>query len=529
VTPPPLWWLAGGVIAAVAFALRVLVHLGRVPGGVDTWYYLAYADAFRKRPGLDVRLPQYLLQDERQSYPPLFPSLLALLPRSWLLRWFWAVSPAIDCLHLLLLYWVAFKITASLPVSALAAATYAFTPLLVSESRSLSARTLGALLHSVAVILALKTIVSGGSWPSLALALLAGAALFLTSAAMSAAYGFVCLALSVVFQDARYLLLALGALALAILLSGGHFLRVVRNYFHAVEYWRRNRRRYGAHPVLHSPIYGDPGAHPVAQRPGFLGGNTAQQLLRLLGENPFLLALPLAPFGIVPWGPRLYLWAIALVFLSLVATLLPPLRAFGPGRSYMRAAVFPTAYTLAFGIGTPRGFARPVGVVTLVCLSLSVAAIVFFYLYARSRATEQTASAPRGLIDGVRSLAGRPAGGLFCMPFVYADYACYHSGRPVLWGGHCGDLKRLQALAPVLSRPLPELMREHGVRYVLLDTHFVRPEEIGLAGRLDCLGRFESFTLYEARAAVAQTAEETPAAAARARAPGAAGPDRAAS
>ena len=64
--PPLAWWLVALPIVAFAFALRVGVHAGRPPGGVDTWYFLAYADAFRRRPGLDVRLPQYLLQDERQ-------------------------------------------------------------------------------------------------------------------------------------------------------------------------------------------------------------------------------------------------------------------------------------------------------------------------------------------------------------------------------------------------------------------------------------------------------------------------------
>src|SRR5882672_4483017 len=120
----PMVILAPVAIAIVAFALRVAVHAGRTPGGVDTWYYLAYADAFRRRPSLDVRLPQYLLQDERQSYPPLFPSLLALLPSQWLRRWFWMVAPAIDCLHLLLLYFVALRLTASLPVAAIAASAY---------------------------------------------------------------------------------------------------------------------------------------------------------------------------------------------------------------------------------------------------------------------------------------------------------------------------------------------------------------------------------------------------------------------
>jgi len=75
--------------ASVAFVLRVVVHFGRQPGGVDTWYHLAYARAVRRQRRLDPSLPLYLLQDERQSYPPLFPLFLALLPERWLDRWFW--------------------------------------------------------------------------------------------------------------------------------------------------------------------------------------------------------------------------------------------------------------------------------------------------------------------------------------------------------------------------------------------------------------------------------------------------------
>jgi hypothetical protein len=162
--PPLSWWLVGGAIVAVAFLLRVGVHVGRTPGGVDTWYYLAYADALRRKPALDVELPQYLLQDVKQSYPPLFPTLLALLGQRTLQRFFWVVSPAVDCLHLLLLYFVTFRLTASLAVAALAAAAYACTPHLVSETRSLSARPFGALLHSIAMICLLKYTLTGGAW-----------------------------------------------------------------------------------------------------------------------------------------------------------------------------------------------------------------------------------------------------------------------------------------------------------------------------------------------------------------------------
>lgn len=491
------WALLGGAIALLAFLLRVFVNVGRSPGGIDTWYYLAYADAVRARPGFDVRLPQYLLQDERQSYAPLFPMLLALLPGPWLRRWFWAVSPLIDCVHLLLLYWMAFRLTDSILVAALTGILYAFTPQLVSETRSLSGRALGMLLHSLAVLLALRFAMSPD--PSrLIMALLSGAAVYLASATASAAYGFVCLILTVVDGDPAYLLAALGALVVATVISGGHFLRVVGNYVSAIRYWRRNRHRYGAHPVRHSPLRKSAAEQaPPPPHAGFLGGNPLQQLVRLLGENPFLIALPFAPYGIFPWGPRLYCWAVSLAALSVLVTLVRPLQILGPGRNYMKAAAFPSAFVLAAGIGRFADFARPVVIATLVALFLSVAAIGFFYWYVRRRATERTSSVPEGLVAAVAHLRSLPVGGFFCLPTVYADYACYHSGKPVLWGGHCGDLSRLEGVAPVVSRPLPELFREYGVRYVLLDTTYAQPDGEDFWGTLVPRGRWETFALYE--------------------------------
>ncbi|MGE0454899.1 MAG: hypothetical protein AB7O37_09665 [Vicinamibacteria bacterium] len=484
--PPAEWWLAILPIAAAAFVLRVGVHVGRTPGGVDTWYYLAYADAFRRRPSLDVRLPQYLLQDERQAYPPVFPSLLGLLPRRFLLRCYWAISPAVDCVHLMLLAYVAHRLTASLTVAALAAGAYAVTPQLVSEVRSLTPRPFGALLASVALLALLKAVAlpsAGAGW-QLAAAL-CGTLLLLASAAMSAAWLVTCAAFALVFRDWRPAAVAASAFALALVVSGGHFARVLANYAQAVRFWARNRRSLGMHSLLDSPIYGDPLRRqgPPPARPGFLGRTRFTDLLRLAGENPFLVALPLAPYGLFPYGPWLYTWAISLVALSLVATLVPPLSTFGPGRSYMRAAVFPTAYTLAFAIGSPPGLLRPVGVATLMALAASLGGIFFFYAYVRGRDTEQTTSTPEALRAATQALAARPAGAVLVLPYMYADYVLYHSGKPVLWGGHSGNHDRLEALFPVIREDLRETFERHGVRYALLDRAYVgdwRPPVAGL-------------------------------------------------
>src|SRR5438270_11456757 len=96
--------LVGLGLVVLALYLRLRIFIGTRPGGVDTWYYLASAEAIRTQKRLPISLPQYLLHDKFESYPPVFPLFLAMLPQRWLQRYFWLVSPLIDTVHLQLLY-----------------------------------------------------------------------------------------------------------------------------------------------------------------------------------------------------------------------------------------------------------------------------------------------------------------------------------------------------------------------------------------------------------------------------------------
>src|SRR5437762_9360461 len=85
--------LVGLALVGLALYLRLRIFIGTRPGGVDTWYYLASADAIRRQKRLPISLPQYLLHDRTESYPAVFPMFLALLPSTWLGTYFWLVSP----------------------------------------------------------------------------------------------------------------------------------------------------------------------------------------------------------------------------------------------------------------------------------------------------------------------------------------------------------------------------------------------------------------------------------------------------
>ena len=76
--------LVGLALVGLALYLRLRIFIGTQPGGVDTWYYLASADAIRTQKRLPISLPQYLLHEDKESYPAVFPLFLATLPAAWL-------------------------------------------------------------------------------------------------------------------------------------------------------------------------------------------------------------------------------------------------------------------------------------------------------------------------------------------------------------------------------------------------------------------------------------------------------------
>lgn len=490
-------------LAAIALALRIAIHVGATPGGVDTWYFLASARELRRTKRLPVSLRGYLLQDRTESYPPGFIVLLALIPERILTRWFWLLSPVIDVVHLLLLFTITLRLTGSLSAATVAGLVYAVTPQLIAETRNLNPRAFAVLLSTVAMLLVVRALLPVGpddiarlgQTPPVvvALAVLAAAALFLTHTLSSIAFGLSTAALSVVFGDWRYVGFTAAGFVAAVVLSGGLYLRVLWNHLESAQFRRRNLARWSAHPIEDSPVYG-----ATRGRTGERG-RWIVSAIRVLGENPFIVPMLLTPLPVLAlewWGQRMWWWAVAILVWSVLVTFVRPLQILGPGWLYMKASVFPTGFSLALAIGSLGGLRSTVGLATALGMAASVAAIAWFYRHIRTRQTEHTATLPPDLREAAARIAALDGDGVLCLPTMYADYVSYASGKRVLWGGHSGDLSRFEDLSPVIRRPLEELAREYSLDYALLDHAYVTPERLRLERWLQPMWRVGTFGLY---------------------------------
>jgi hypothetical protein len=185
---------------------------------------------------------------------------------------------------------------------------------------------------------------------------------------------------------------------------------------------------------------------------------------------------------------------------AVIATVVWPLRAFGPGRSYMKSAIFPTAYVLAATIGTPTGLLTPPGLATLAALGASVMSIVFFLGYMRGKQAELTAHVPPGLRAVTARLASLPKGGVACLPGGYSDYVTYRTERPVLWGSHNGSLEKFELVSPVWRERVEEAARRLGVRYLIVEPAYVDPGVLALDAGCALIGREDGFELFDLQA-----------------------------
>jgi hypothetical protein len=131
-------------LLVLAFLLRFLPYR-LAPGGlgVDQWYWKSYIETYRRDQGFPPDLPQYLLE-EHQWYPPLFPLLMAHLPKVVFDRYGHWIAILIDLLRMMLLLGVASWLSdGNLYAVGIAGLVYATTPILISYNIQLNPRGLG--------------------------------------------------------------------------------------------------------------------------------------------------------------------------------------------------------------------------------------------------------------------------------------------------------------------------------------------------------------------------------------------------
>ncbi|MBF0328687.1 MAG: hypothetical protein HQL10_05990 [Nitrospirae bacterium] len=473
------------ILFVFCFVLRFIPHIISPLGiGVDHWFWKAYISKYKQDRQFPPVLPQYIL-DVHQWYPPLFPLVIAYIPKSFFESHSHLIAVFIDLIRLTLLLKLTYLLTNGQMLAVYTAGIiYATIPLLISYNIQLNPRGLAALFLDILIALLLWHYFGNGSmwlWP---IVILIAAIILLTHKMTTQLFFFLCICSGIISLDWRLFLLIPTSILVAILMSRGFYTKVAIAHWDVLAFWNRNWQWRGAHPIKESPIYGQESYESTTRqhKKGIRG--VLKHVCFLFAYNPagwmiFLIKIitgirrlsggTFTSFHniIINMDLTMFYWIFLLLFFMLLwatlTVLVPFMRCLGMGYLYLYNAAFPAAllWGIAFYVSVKD---KIIWIEYMSCVFISLLCIVVFYKHLKNSKTKKIDS---DFDNALNYLKQKTRGVVMCLPMQWLDVVAYKTRQPVLYGGHGYGFKILEPVFPRLLIPMSHIIDRYGVRYLL--------------------------------------------------------------
>jgi len=471
--------LAAGLFM-ISFILRIWVRIPRKDFGVDTWYFLNYAQAFRKSRRLPARLDNYLLDIEEQWYPPLLAFILSLFPRKITDTHHWVFSAVIDSIQAVILYYFSFILTSRVDVAIFAALLYIASTVNASMSTNLNARPLAALICTL-LMLAIYNYSLNSNIYSLVVVLVLGAILLHTHKMATQQLLFFAAGLSIFYRDWKYIYILGLIFITAIISTRGFYFKILKNNIEIVRFWARNLPYLLKHQVYASSLYKDAGK--AGSRMG-ISGLKMNRFMFLLARGQLLFFFFLV---IIIWMKKadircvsintsfLFYWVFINFFTVIATTYLPFFKFIGEGFKYLIYGTFPVSFLVSLGAIA----LMPSLMVSYSVLILLAGVCIYLQAFTVSRQLLNVNSyVDDELKEVINILKKSDKDNVMCIPVFKAEPVAYLGGKKVLWGAHGSGWDKMDEFWPVIKVPLEKLIEKYKINFMLIDKRFVDKEDL---------------------------------------------------
>ena len=271
-------------IAGIGFLIQIYPRIYNRYFGVDTWKLMEMADIIRKHGKLPKTMTDKYLIDGPFDYPPVFLYILSFFKKDFLEKNQWWISPFISALHGIIVFVITYFLTRNLLIASMAQLVYCLTPIIIIESSQLSVRTFSQLIFSLTLFTMLLSV--HYQKPSLfLLTLFMSVILILSHKFALQALIFLCVVLFIWSFNFIYISIPFLAVLIAIVISKGYYLTVLKGHLAILNFWRENIDYRFAHQIR--------GVKSKQNKnPDFINKvcNLLQKvpLLSLFGSNPFV-------------------------------------------------------------------------------------------------------------------------------------------------------------------------------------------------------------------------------------------------
>lgn len=463
--------------------------------GIDTWRHLMVADVIRREKRLPKALPDKYILPEESDYPPLFRIMLALFPKKFLEKWQGFLSPCIDFLHSLFLYYFVYSLTRNIGMAVMAQVAYVANPLIVMENSNLTTRPIASLLFSLSFV-SLLYFASYGGGAMLFLSLILMTVLILTHRFALQALLALTLSMTLFQKSWVYLCVLLGSMVLAVVLSKGFYLKVLWGHIQMLNWWRLNIHNRYAHQVRGLMKKGEKSPDIVFRM---------YQFVLRLPPVAVLAAIPCVVLAVLtvlwyyfgwflvdfsrmgvpsPIFVSLGLWTITLLVVGIFIRQFKFIEWAGEGERYMEFGAFPTAILTSLFVWNLYRAWPSAWVFVLFGLFILVSGLLpalflqkkviidskdrsigedlrccFDYVNEQLKGEVRMATIPLGLADSI-------------MYFTHAKV--FSTDSSLAHYNHYSDF------FPVIQKPLNEIFSKYDVNTLLLNQNYAKVEELPL-------------------------------------------------
>lgn len=479
--------LIGLIFSVINFLFQIRPRIYNRYFGVDTWRNLSIADYIRDHKRLPDFLPKYMISGP-YDYPPFICILLALLPKKFVEEYQGFISPFIDSIHNFFVFIVSYLLTGDIRISILVQLIHILTPGVVMENSSLTARGLGSFMFSLSFLSAVLYSVYN-SFPLLIAAIFFTVILLFTQKMASQTMFFICIFFSLIEFNILYIGIFLISVLLAVIVSAGFYLRVLKGQLAVLKYFRIIIKDRYAHQVR--------GNTPALQSKDFVGKINwmigKYPILALVSANPFMfivfiigiasLFYPALGPGTVPvsiFTNKFILWIMALYIFGFATAQIKPLQFLGEGVKYLTYGVFPAAFIISLNVFSyANNFFSLFVILTMVGCLLQ---ILILQNNAIIKDNMRTVTPKlRNIMNYLQNIQGEVR--LATMPFSLSDTVAYFTKCNILSsdsGYVLGNSQDYLDYYPVIRKPLDEIFEKYKINYLLINENYVKIEELPL-------------------------------------------------
>jgi len=420
------------------------------------------------------------------DYPPVFPWILSFIPKKILLEIQGFIAPIFDCIQNYLVFLITLQLTNRLEIALIAQMIYFSTPIAALENSYLTPRSLGYLNFTLAfypILMYQQT----HSLIYLALGFIFTTLLFFSHRFPIQALLFVSIFFTIFDKNLIYLINYIAAFIIAIIISRGYYLRVLKGHLSIIYFWVLHYKYRFAHQIRGN--FSSTKTHKMDFVSFIYYLLSTFTPISLIGTNIWLLA-PFAYFvdkytkmNIIPLDNPLFLkmslWVIFFYIISTIVLSVKYLIPIGEGQRYLEMALVPTSILAAVIFSSFLNTQYKTEIIILYISIFLINILVTVYAQWKGVITDKNRSLTSELpevFSYLNHLKFKPR--IICVPHAMNLIFLYNTKVDALVDIEVRGLLQLQEVFPILRTSIKDLAKKYNLNLLILKKSYATAEEL---------------------------------------------------